>query len=73
MPLLHQIYRISFVNALMVDLTLLYFQECISKIMVLAKKANVPFVVDGVSSDIECKDWINRLFSFLESFDCFIS
>lgn len=29
-----------------------YVQECVSKIMVLAKKFNVPFVVDGVSSDI---------------------
>lgn len=37
----------------MVDLKLPYFQECVSKIMVLAKKVNVPFVVDGVSSEIE--------------------
>ena len=31
------------------DLTTLYLQECVSKIMLLAKKFNVPFVVDGVS------------------------
>lgn len=30
---------------------ILYFQECVSKIMLLAKKFNVPFVVDGVSND----------------------
>ena len=32
--------------------TTLYLQECVSKIMLLAKKSNVPFVVDGVSNDI---------------------
>jgi len=29
----------------------LYFQECVSIIMLLAKKSNVPFVIDGVSND----------------------
>lgn len=45
----------------------LVYQECVSKIMNLAKKSNVPFVVDGVSSDIYS---IKSRFDKLS--DCFV-